>query len=76
MYWEKTTHSFFTIENSQPSVTAIKTGNPNMARIRIRMDQKKVVYGRVAETIFNGLESIGGFYESIMHIGFMLVFFF
>lgn len=40
------------------------------------MDQKSVVYGRVAETIFSGLEQIGGFYESLHHIGIMLVFFF
>ena len=31
---------------------------------------------RVADTIFSGLESIGGFFESISHIGFMCVFFF
>lgn len=35
-----------------------------------------VIYGRVADTIFSGLEQIGGFMESLMHIGFLLVFFF
>jgi hypothetical protein len=30
----------------------------------------------VADNIFTGLESVGGFYESISHIGFLLVFFF
>jgi hypothetical protein len=33
-------------------------------------------YGRLADTLFEGLEQIGGFYESLHHIGFMLVFFF
>jgi len=40
------------------------------------LDQKYVIYGRVADNIFGGLEAIGGFYESILHIGFLLVFFF
>jgi hypothetical protein len=40
------------------------------------MDQKRVVFGRVAENLFTGLESVGGFYESMMHIGVMFVFFF
>jgi hypothetical protein len=33
-------------------------------------------YGRISDTLFEGLEQIGGFYESLHHIGFMLVFFF
>lgn len=47
-----------------------------MASFQIRLDQKSVIYGRVASTIFTGLESIGGFLESLMHIGVMVVFFF
>jgi hypothetical protein len=37
---------------------------------------KGVTYGRVADTIFSALEAIGGFYESLMHIGILFVFFF
>lgn len=34
-----------------------------------------IIYGRVADTFFEGLEAIGGFYESLHLIGHMLVFF-
>lgn len=39
------------------------------------MDDKFVVYGRVADSIFNGLEATGGFYECLHHLGFLIVFF-
>lgn len=35
-----------------------------------------MIYGRVADTIFTGMEAIGGFFESLMHIGILFVFFF
>lgn len=47
-----------------------------MAAVKMRLDQKYVVYGRLADTIFSGLETIGGFYESLIHIGMVVVFFF
>ncbi|TNV84426.1 hypothetical protein FGO68_gene15845 [Halteria grandinella] len=47
-----------------------------VAQVRIRMDQREVTYGRVADTIFSALEQIGGFMESLMHLGLLLVFFF
>jgi hypothetical protein len=40
------------------------------------LDSKEITYGRVVDTIFSGLETVGGFYESISHIGLLLVFFF
>jgi hypothetical protein len=47
-----------------------------MGRVRVILDIKAVTYGRVADTIFSALEAIGGFYESLMHIGILFVFFF
>lgn len=44
--------------------------------VKVRMDSKQITYGRVADTIFSGMETIGGFYESLSHVGFLLVFFF
>ncbi|TNV84542.1 hypothetical protein FGO68_gene6627 [Halteria grandinella] len=44
--------------------------------ISLKLSNKKSVYLRVADTIFSGLESIGGFFESLMHIGTLLVCFF
>jgi hypothetical protein len=35
-----------------------------------------LVYVRVADTIFSGLEAVGGFYESLSHLGILFVFFF
>ena len=47
-----------------------------MGRVRVMLDMKTVTYGRVVDTIFSALEVIGGFYESLMHIGVLFVFFF
>jgi len=47
-----------------------------MASVKVRLDPKTAIYGRVADTILSGLESIGGFYESLMHIGILFVYFF
>jgi hypothetical protein len=49
---------------------------PVWASVTIRKDRQSVVYGRVADSVFSGMESIGGFLESLMHIGALLVFFF
>lgn len=47
-----------------------------MATVRVILDKKRVIYGRVADNLFSAMESVGGFHESLMHIGFMLVCFF
>lgn len=46
------------------------------ATIRLNLDKRSVKYGRLADNLISGLESIGGFIESMMHIGFLLVIFF
>jgi hypothetical protein len=50
--------------------------NKPLAAITVRLDQRSVVYGRKADTLFSGLESIGGFFESLMHMStwFVLIF--
>lgn len=47
-----------------------------LASVKIRLDSQHIIYGRVADTIFSGLESIGGFFESLIHIGMVIVIFF
>ena len=47
-----------------------------MATVKVRLDQKSILFTRKASSIFNGLESIGGFYESLRHIGLLLVIYF
>ena len=54
----------------------MNTASKNLASIKVRLDQKTVLFTRKADTIFNGLESVGGFYESLSHIGLLLVFYF
>ena len=73
-YWREYSLPFAQVSKVQkdalPSISNLK------AEFRVRMDSKQVIYGRVADTIFSALESIGGFMESLMHIGMLLVFFF
>lgn len=47
-----------------------------MASVKVKMDQRSVIYMRNCDTLFSGMEVIGGFHESLMHIGFLMVFFF
>jgi hypothetical protein len=47
-----------------------------MASVKVSLDSREIIYGRVADTVFSGLETCGGFYESIIHIGMIFVFFF
>ncbi|TNV84725.1 hypothetical protein FGO68_gene11045 [Halteria grandinella] len=75
-YWEQQKFSFFKVSSAPNSSRKKSTSDIQIVQVKIRMDQKRVIYGRVADTLFNGLEEIGGFYESIRHIGFLLVFFF
>lgn len=75
MYWYKEHLEFV-------KVSAVQTGdkisrdNEVRAEVQIRLDQKYTIYGRIADNVIKGLESIGGFFESLMHIGMLLVFFF
>ena len=46
-----------------------------LARIDIKLDKREIEYIRRIETIFETLEKIGGFKESMMIIGFILSFF-
>ncbi len=78
MMWVKTGLYFAKVGGVKVSETR---HNPStipkvMGRVRVMLDMKAVTYGRVADTIFSALEAIGGFYESLMHIGILFVFFF
>jgi hypothetical protein len=44
----------------------------NLATIRLRKDNKKILYYRYIENIFELLEKIGGFKESIYPLIFLL----
>jgi hypothetical protein len=52
------------------------TTTPVRASIVLALDKRSIYHGRIADNIVKGLESIGGFFESLMHIGLLLVFFF
>ena len=56
-------------------VTHYPSNDHIVATLKVSLDRKSFYYGRVSETIFMGLEAIGGFYESLHMIGYMLVFF-
>lgn len=73
-YWQEKTFSLATIPKVQQSM--INSNSNLKAHVRVRLDHKYATFGRVADTVFSALESIGGFMESLMHIGFLLVFFF
>ena len=47
-----------------------------LATVNVRLDTKSVVYGRVSESLLKALEAMGGFLESMMLIGTVLVIFF
>ena len=75
MYWLKKSEKFFTIENYRISESPVPS-NGRVGSVKIKLDQRSVIYGRVSDNIFGGLEAVGGFYESLIHIGMILVFFF
>ncbi|TNV84028.1 hypothetical protein FGO68_gene14121 [Halteria grandinella] len=70
-YWLKHQLRFARVDKIQKQATS-----ENLGEVRIRGSTTKVIYMRVADNIFSGLESIGGFFESLMHIGAILVAFF
>jgi hypothetical protein len=74
MYWYLIVQDYYQVEPIQTSLVR-RSGN-EWASIDVKLGDKIVIYGRVADTIFSGLESIGGFFHSVTNIGFVLVFFF
>jgi hypothetical protein len=65
-YWEKISYKFVHIQNFKTGQSKHYNSNEHIvASIKINLDRTKIVYGRVADTIFEGLEQIGGFYESM-----------
>jgi hypothetical protein len=75
-YWEKLKTYFFMIDRVITSSQALNHQTRVMASVKVSLDSREIIYGRVADTVFNGLETCGGFYESIIHIGMIFVFFF
>lgn len=73
-YWIHHMYDFFMAAIGRYESRALVTSN--LVKVKVRLDQKSTTYLRRADTIFNGLESIGGFYESLKHIGILLVFYF
>lgn len=76
-YWIESDKEFMQV-GSVTSHQIIKSNNASssIAEVIVRIDQRSVKYQRTTDTVVSGLEAIGGFQESIMHIGFMMVFFF
>ena len=75
-YWEKVSYKFAHVNNVKTKKLNHYSSNDNIvASVKILLDRKMVIYGRVANTVFEGMEAIGGFYESLHIIGHMLVFF-
>jgi hypothetical protein len=76
-YWEKVSYKFVEIVDVMNSQYIHTPGKDKvLGTVRLKLSSKSAIYGRVADSIFNGLEATGGFYESIYHLGVMLVFFF
>ena len=73
-YWEKTYLKFSQVSDNIRTIS-YKRYNNVIAKVIVRLDDRTVIYGRVADSIFNGLEAIGGFYECMHHIGVLIVFF-
>lgn len=73
-YWEKTYLKFSQVSDNIRTIS-YKRHNNVIAKVIVRLDDRTVIYGRVADSIFNGLEAIGGFYECMHHIGVLIVFF-
>jgi hypothetical protein len=48
----------------------------SLLSVKVVLDSKSVGYGRVSESVLKALEEIGGFSESMMHIGVLMVLFF
>lgn len=75
-FWVYSQYEFYGLGQVQTSATKLSTVTNKVASIRVQLDQRRVFYGRVAETFFKGLESVGGFSESVRYIGLLLVCYF
>lgn len=76
-YWEKTSYKFVEVNDvKRNQYKHIPSKDKVLGTVKLRLSSKSVVYGRVADSIFSGLEATGGFYESMHHLGVLLVFFF
>ena len=75
-YWQKSQSEFFQADTIKYFSHTLNPLTRTLATVKVRLDQKSILFTRKASTIFNGLESIGGFYESLRHIGLLLVIYF
>ena len=76
-YWEKISYKFAHVQNVKTTTKKQRGSSANLvASVAVSLDRYMYYYGRVADTLFEALEQIGGFYESLHFIGFILVFFF
>lgn len=76
MYWQKIVTLYFEVDNIHLSQKAMSDQTRVVASINLKQHAKTVVYFRNADSIFSGMEAIGGFYESLLHIGIVMVAFF
>jgi hypothetical protein len=74
MIWEFTKRHTYTIATVKHE--SRKALTRALATVKIRLDQKSVIFGRVSESLLKALEEIGGFLESMMIIGTIMVLFF
>lgn len=76
VYWAQTNTETFTIENTRQQTARLNPNTRALASVTVRLDSQSQLTGREADTFFNGLESIGGFSESLIHLCTWFVFFF
>jgi hypothetical protein len=78
MYWNIKEHEYVEVSNRQITTEYNNSSSTSIIRaaLSIKLDHRSLLHGRIADSIVAGLESIGGFFESLMHIGLLLVFFF
>lgn len=74
--WSQKSQDFFTIDTVRTSSQNMDPTTNVLATVNVRLDTKSVVYGRVSESLLKALEAMGGFLESMMLIGTVLVIFF
>jgi hypothetical protein len=75
-FWYETMTAFFQISNVKITQNYSVGSREELVSVKIKLDPGIAIYGRVTHSLFNGLESVGGFYESLIHIGLLFVFYF
>jgi hypothetical protein len=76
-YWEKISYKFVEVNDIRRNLYGhYPARNKILGTVKLQLSPKSAVYGRLADTIFTGLEATGGFYESLHHLGMLIVFFF